>query len=288
METYSKYVAAVCQVAPEYAKPAANRERIYERTAAAVKVQRETRLVVFPETATTGLPGTPSSLEEHHRLEVFFTTAEVVPGPTALALGRLAKESGIYIAAGFIEADPHVRGIIYNSSLLIGPDGGVVAVHRKVQSGGIFKPGSTVEVHETAIGKLGLSICYDQLFPEFVRIQAERGCEVHVNMTANQPLRALSSTLVPVVRAYENTIFVVSANLVGDQRAQGGRHYMGASSITSPFGEIMARAGQEAEETVFGEIDLELITKARARVSPLRDIRKDIYEVAYHPQPRGA
>ncbi len=248
----------------------------------AVQANRDVRLIVFPEAATVGLPGVPSSLDERWKLEACLAHSERMPGPTSSAIGRLAKAYGVHVATGFLEADTHVTDVVYNSAVLIGTEGEVVAVHRKVQSGGVFKPGSSVQVHDTALGKLGLSICYDQLFPEFVRIQALRGCEVHVNMTANQPLRALSSTVVPIVRAYENTIFVVSANLFADHRSKGGLRYMGGSSIVTPFGEVIARASQEREETIFGEIDLHEILRARAIVSPLKDIRTDVYQVTYH------
>jgi predicted amidohydrolase len=106
-------------------------------------------------------------------------------------------------------------------------------------------------------------------------------------MTANQPIFAIGSTHVPIVRAAENEIFVVSANLIGDHRPQGGRQYMGASSVISPFGEVIAIAGQEHEETILGEIDLHRILKTRALFSTIKDIRTDIYEVKYYGPSEG-
>jgi deaminated glutathione amidase len=147
-----------------------------------------------------------------------------------------------------------------------------------------------VEVHDTAIGKLGLSICYDLWFPEFMRIQVRNGCEVHVNMTANQPIFGIGSTHVPIVRAVENGVFVVSCNMIGDQRPDGGKAFMGGSSIISPFGEVIAAAGQVGEEIIYGEIDLRRIAKTRTLLCTIKDMRTDVYDVVYHPpvqQERG-
>jgi len=287
MDRRTKYVAAVCQFAPSYCDPKASLDRMCYRVEEAMSWEKDVRLVVFPETATVGLPRLPESHDEHWKLEPYLEKAENVHGSTSTALGKMAKAHGVYIATGFVEADPVLRGVIYNSSLLIGPDGEIVATHRKVQSGGVFKSGSAVEVHDTAIGKIGLSICYDLWFPEFLRIQVRQGCEVHINMTANQPIFAIGSTHVPIVRAAENEIFVVSANLIGDHRPQGGRQYMGASSVISPFGEVIAIAGQEHEETILGEIDLHRILKTRALFSTIKDIRTDIYEVKYYGPSEG-
>jgi predicted amidohydrolase len=282
MDYLDKYCAAACQFEPIFQDPEANRERMCQRVERAMRTEKNTRLLVFPEVATMGLPTIPESVDDRSKLEVYSCLAEPAHGATANALGRMAEEHQVYISTGFVEADPDVRGVIYNSSLLIGPDGEVVTVHRKVQSGGIFKNGDTVEVQATAIGKLGLAVCYDHSFPEFVRIQVFQGCEVAIHMTANQPAFSLSSTHVPIVRAYENGIFVISANLVADHRSLGGRQYVGGSSIISPFGEVLGRAGQQREETVFAEIDLGEIDRARARVSAVKSIRSDLYGVKYY------
>ena len=271
------YVAALCQFTPKYLDRTGNLERMCEMADAAALQEPSTRLVVFPETATVGLPATLPSHDQHWKLESYLLAADPVPGATSRALGKVAKAHKLYIASGFVEADPKLKGLIYNSSLLIGPDGEIVAVHRKVQSGGVFKEGSRIDVFDTALGRVGLSICYDLWFPEFLRIQVWNGCEVHVNMTANQPIFGIGSTHVPIVRAVESGIYVVSANLIADHRKEGGLQYMGASSVVDPFGVVVARASQDHEETIFGQIDLKKIIQARALISPLKDVRMDVY-----------
>lgn len=287
MERISKYVAAMCQFAPTYCNFESNLGRICAQAEAALKQEKDTRLVAFPETATMGSPGMPKSHDEFWKLEAYVEMAEPADGPTANALGKLSKAYQAYIACGFVEKSPTLDGVIYNSVLLMGPDGEIAALHRKVQTGDMFKAGDSVAVHDTAIGKIGLSICYDLWFPEFMRVQVMNGCEVHVNVTANQPIFGIGSTHVPIVRAVESGVFVVSVNMIGDQRTDGGRAYMGASSIISPFGEIIAQAGQQSEETIFGEIDLRRITKMRTLIATVRDVRSDLYEVVYHPPANG-
>jgi 5-aminopentanamidase len=282
------YMAAVCQFTPSYINRSESVERICAQVENAVSEVKDTKLVVFPETATVGMPGNLGSHDQHWRLEPYLEAAEPADGPTAAALGKLARSLGVHVVTGFVEADPRLAGIVYNSAMLVDSDGEIAAVHRKVQSGGIYANGRVVSVVPTELGTLGLSICYDLWFPEFARIQAREGCEIHVNSTANQPIFAVGSTHVPVVRAAENGMFVLSANLVGDQRDVGGRQYVGYSSIVSPSGAVIGMAGDRKEETVFGLIDRRLIVSARALVAPLKDIRTDVYDVVYHGPPVAA
>lgn len=286
MERLSKYMVAICQFYAKYGDLETNLERMCQQAETALKQVNDVHLIVFPETATVSLPQMPQSHDQYWKLESYVMQAETIDGPTSTALGKIAKVHQAYIATGFVEKDPNMTGVIYNSSMLIGPDGEIVATHRKVQSGGVFKSGSQVEVHDTAIGKLGMSICYDLWFPEFMRIQVRNGCEVHINMTANQPIFSIGSTHVPIVRAVESGVFVLSANLVGDDRPNGGKAHMGSSSIINPFGEVIAMAGQQEEEIIFGEIDLAQIARTRTLISTIKDIRSDVYEVIYHSPDR--
>lgn len=273
------YVAAAVNFRSVFCRPEASVARMIGFVTEAVERQPRTRLVVFPECATTGLPGLAAQ-ERSSELRIrFLEAAERIPGVTSVALGRAARQHKVYIAAGFIEADALLDGVIYNSSMLVGPDGEVVAVHRKVHSGGIFKPGDEIRVHDTAIGRIGLSICYDLWFPEFLRLQALAGCQVHINLTANQPIFGIGSTHVPVVRAAECALYVVSANRVGDDRPEGGLAYMGASCVVAPLGQVLAMASNDEEEIVFGEIDLERVAATRIFLPTYYSRRTDLYEV---------
>ena len=106
--------------------------------------------------------------------------AEPIPGPSTEYFGQLAKKHNLYIVVGLIERDGH---LIYNTAVLLGPDGKLVGKYRKVclPRGEIedgVAPGSDYPVFETRFGKVGMMICYDGFFPEVARELANRGAEV--------------------------------------------------------------------------------------------------------------
>jgi predicted amidohydrolase len=277
--THAPYVAAAVNFRTAFLRPRENVDRMVGLIGQAAREEPRTRLIVFPECATIGLPGPGAQDRASDLRQRFVQAAERVPGPTGEALGRAARRHGLYVATGFVEADPVLDGVVYNSSLLVGPGGEVVAVHRKVHTNGIFKAGDEIRAHATALGVVGLSICYDLWFPEFLRLQALAGCQVHINMTANQPIFGIGSTHVPIVRAAECALYIVSSNRVGDDRPDGGLAYMGASSVVAPLGEVLAMGSHDREEVVYGEIDLARIARARMFLPTYNSRRTDLYDV---------
>ena len=126
-------------------------------------------LVVLPETITvygTGLK--------------YSDCAESIPGPSTKYFGQLAKKHNLYIVVGLLERAKH---LVYNVSVLIGPDGKIVGKYRKVTlprgeiEGGVT-PGHEYPVFETRFGKVGMMICYDGFFPEVARELSKNGAEV--------------------------------------------------------------------------------------------------------------
>ncbi len=276
---YSTFVAAAVNFATAFLRPRENLDHMVTLIEQAVRDEPRTRLVVFPECATTGLPGPGAQNRDSDLRLRFLHAAEQAAGPTAETLGRASRRHGLHVATGFVESDPVLDGVIYNSSLLLGPDGEVAAVHRKVHTNGIFRAGDEIRVYPTALGIVGLSICYDLWFPEFLRLQALAGCQVHINMTANQPIFGIGSTHVPLVRAAESALYIISSNRVGDDRPDGGLAYMGASSVVAPLGEVLAMASHDREEIVYGEIDLARIAKTRIFLPTYNSRRTDLYDI---------
>ncbi|WP_407051544.1 nitrilase-related carbon-nitrogen hydrolase [Methyloraptor flagellatus] len=153
---------AVAQFAPG-ADAAANLARIEELAANAKAEGAE--LVVFPELAVSGLVDPAAA-------------AESIPGPSTWRLMALAKQLKLHLVVGIAEAAGHTR---YNSAVLIGPEG-VVAVHRKLHLNAADRAWATAgdswTVADIPIGRVGLLIGHDAVFPESGRVLSLRGCDV--------------------------------------------------------------------------------------------------------------
>jgi predicted amidohydrolase len=133
--------------------------------------------------------------------------AEPIPGPSAEYFGQLAKKHNLYLVVGLVERDRH---LIYNTAVLIGPDGGLVGKYRKVTlprteiADGIA-PGREYPVFQTRFGKVAMMICYDGFFPEVARQLSNRGAEVIA-----WPVWGCNPDLAKA-RAVENHVYVVSS-----------------------------------------------------------------------------
>ncbi len=196
-------------------------------------------LVVLPETASTGFtPGRgPDQL---------WDLVSEVPGHVTEPLQEAARAAGVHLAWGTYERGPE-RGVVHNSSVLIGRDGEVSGVYRKthpfcteiVSRGGWVTPGDEVCVVETDLGRIGMAICFDGDFPELWRIQAVQGAEVIVRPSAL--LRSADiAEMTSRARAYDNHVYVVAANATGTDPA--GVHYFGNSHVVTPTSHTVARA----------------------------------------------
>ncbi len=133
--------------------------------------------------------------------------AEPIPGPSTEYFGELAKRHDLYIVAGIFERDRH---LVYNTSILMGPDAELVGKYRKVSlpreevMQGV-SPGGEFPVFETRFGKVGMMICYDGFFPEVARELAKNGADVIAWPVAGcNPLLARA-------RATENSVYLVSS-----------------------------------------------------------------------------
>jgi deaminated glutathione amidase len=237
------FTAAAIQLAPDPAP--LTRETIAGNCAKAADWVRHcaqrsgAELIVLPETASTGfIPGIGAD-------ELWDLVADV-PGPLTEPLQEAARDTGTHLVWGTYERG-ETRGTLYNAAVLIGPDGQVLGVYRKTHPfyveradrGGWVTPGDEVRVVETALGGIGMAICFDGDFPELWRIQAVLGAEVIVRPSAL--LRSADiAEMVSRARAYDNHVFVVSANATGTD--PGGAHYFGNSHIVDPTSHTMARA----------------------------------------------
>ncbi|MCP4904803.1 MAG: carbon-nitrogen hydrolase family protein [bacterium] len=210
-------------------------------------------LVVFPELALNAWGECEECSAEGRPCGWHLEQAELIPGPATEIVGSLARELDIHVIFGMEERDPYDAGTLYNSAVLIAPEG-VVGAYRKIHLGipletDRFTPGDRVPVFETRLGAIGISICYDFYNnPELSRILALKGARILVNPTGSSDLpgKGPMITYTTLVRAQENLVYVVSSNRVGEQ---GGARWAGNSVIGGPafpgFGKTLAEAGRE-------------------------------------------
>lgn len=225
--------------------PRQNIQQICDITRAALRDGVE--LIVFPECAVQGYPlnlGTPDLDQYEHHMR----HAERIPGPATEAIAQALGDSGAVVVVGLTEgpdAAAGEAGKLFNSVAVV-DRAGVIAKYRKVHTGGVEKclwnRGEDWVVAETRLGRLGLLICYDLVFPESTRSLALAGAEILVMSTAwanaGDPTFARGYDLFTRARALENQLFLVSSNLVDGP----GIGFYGHSRIVGPNGVVLAEA----------------------------------------------
>ena len=215
--------------------------------------QAGAELVVFPEQVLQGyLPDTLNWDGEVVGWQM--AQAERVPeGESVQTLQRLATQLNIHVVFGMTERHPERAEVLFNSAVLLGP-AGFIGVYRKVHQPGdekhVYYPGSDFPVFNTPIGRIGMLICYDKVFPESTRELALKGADIMIMPTAwgytgdgslgeADPM-VDSYTLFGRVRALENQCWMIESNLCGPL---GNLHYHGHSRIIDPLGNIVADSG---------------------------------------------
>jgi N-carbamoylputrescine amidase len=241
---------------------------------------RGARLVVLPEGALGGYlreappyaPGPPRP--------------PVALDPGGPEISRLADLAGdLVVCAGYSESAPEGT---YNSSVCVSGDG-VLGHHRKVHlppgEKRIYRPGSGFEAFDTPVGRLGMLICYDKVFPESARALALDGAEIIASMAAwpmcrLRPARRLSRdrqtthfNLLDRARAVENQVVWVSANQAG---RLGAVRFLGQAKVVCPDGRVLARTGGRAGVAV-APVDPAMVRASRSALSHLGDLRPAAY-----------
>jgi predicted amidohydrolase len=219
-------------------------------------------LIVLPELWPSGF----FSFDRYH------ADSEEIDGSLITALRqKIAAKATHAMIGSFVERDG-VR--LYNTSLLLGPDGRILAKYRKIHLFGfqsrekqLLTPGSEITVADLPWGRAGISTCYDLRFPELYRLMVDQGARFFLIASA-WPLARLSAwRLFNQARAHENLAFLVACNCAGASR---GNTFAGHSMIVDPLGNILAQGGDEGEY-VTAEIDPDLPIRARTEFSALDD-----------------
>jgi len=265
---------AVAQMDPKLGQNAANLARILALFREAVG--EGARLVVFPECAVSGYG--------FATLEAGYAAAETIPGPATDALTTACREANAYAVVGLLERSGDEA--VYNSAALVGPEG-VAGVYRKAHLPllGIDRfaaPGdSGFPVWETAVGRVGIIICYDLRFPEAARVLALAGADI-IALPTNWPDGSQNAPqFLTRTRALENRVFLLACNRCGEE---SGFWFFGHSQIAGPGGNVLAEAG-DGEEICYADIEPAQARQKRIVLRPdafeldtVGDRRPDLYE----------
>lgn len=207
----------------------------------------------------------------------YATTAEPLDGPTVAALSAAAASAGVHLHGGSIVERDGDR--LFNTSLLFGPDGALLATYRKFHLFGyasreaaLLTPGSVVGAVPTALGTVALSTCYDLRFPELYRLQVDAGATLFLVGAAWPAARLAHWQLLLRARALENQSFLAACGAAGHQ---GDVELSGRSAVVDPWGAVLAEAGG-GPETLTLDIDLGTAAAARADFPALSDRRLPI------------
>jgi len=211
-------------------------------------------------------------------------------------LRALAKELAIWLHVGSL-GTKLIGGKVANRSYLIAPDGALAARYDKLHmfdvdlAGGEsyresrnFNPGSKAVVADLPWGRLGMSICYDLRFPGLYRALASAGADfITVPAAFTKQTGEAHWRVLLRARAIETGTFVLAACQGGLH--ENGRSTYGHSMIVSPWGEVLAEAGEDPQ-IVLADIDPRLSAEARAKVPSLRYGRAFEVEIAGMTRPK--
>ncbi|MBF6336407.1 acyltransferase [Nocardia abscessus] len=215
----------------------------------------------------------------------FYDYAEPVPGPTTERFAELAKELGVVLILPVYEQQQ--PGLMYNTAAVIDADGSYLGKYRKHHLPHVhgfwekfyFRPGNLGwPVFDTAVGKVGVYICYDRHFPEGWRALALAGAEIVFNPSATS--RGLSGYLWKLEQpaaAVANEYFIGAINRVGVEE-YGDDDFYGTSYFVDPEGKFVGDVASDIDpELIVRDLDMDLIKVVRERWAFYRDRRPDAY-----------
>jgi nitrilase len=267
-------------------------------------------LVAFPETFIPAYPewvwrlsawDGPSGALYGRLLE----NSVVVPGDSTEALGRAARQAGVYVSMGVNERDAQ-GSTIYNTQLCFGPDGELLGKHRKLMPTGGERlvwgmgDGSTLDVYDTPFGRLGGLICWENYMPLARAAMYAKGIDVWVACTwDDDPVWV--STLQHIAK--EGRVHVIGVNSViratdiphdvpgYDEVWAGDDSWLsrGRSAIVGPRGDILAGPLVEQEGILYAEIDAAAARSSRHQFDAVGHYaRPDVFRLTVNTEPRSA
>lgn len=216
----------------------------------------------------------------------YYRYAEPADGPIVQRFAALAKELNMVMILPIYEEDG--TGIYYNTAVVVDADGTILGSYRKHHIPHLdkfwekfyFRPGNLgYPVFDTAVGKIGVYICYDRHFPEGARALGLNGAEIVFNPSAT--IAGLSKylwTIEQPAHAVANGYFVGAINRVGIEEPWKTGQFYGHSYFCDPRGQFVGEVGSETDdEVIVRDLDMDLIKEVRATWQFFRDRRPDAY-----------
>ena len=302
---HSKFKIAAVQASPVFL----NREATGEKACGLIAeaAGQGARLIVFPESFIPTYPdwvwavppGRGKVLSELYA--EFLANAVEVPGPLTEQLGEAARKSGAYVVMGVTERDTEASGAsLYNTLLYFSPEGHLLGKHRKlVPTGGerlVWAPGdgSTLEVYDTPLGKIGGLICWENYMPLARYSMYAWGTQIYIAPTWDQGEPWLS-TLRHIAK--EGRVYVVGCCIalrrddIPDRLEYKQKFYsgdrewinVGDSAIVNPEGEFIAGPVRMKEEILYAEVDPRLMQGPKWMLDVAGHYaRPDVFELIVH------
>jgi nitrilase len=299
--------AAVVQAAPIVFDTPRTLRKLVELTRDAAGQGAD--IVVFPEAFLGGYPKgldfgarlgsrTPEGREDFRR---YFEAAIDVPGPESDQIGQAARDNAVHIVVGVIERD---GGTLYCTALMYGPDGQMLGKHRKLMPTASerlvwgFGDGSTLGVVDSAIGRIGAVICWENYMPLLRMAMYAQGIELYCAPTVDD-----RDTWLPTMRtiALEGRCFVLSAcqfltraDCPQDYEAIQGDDpatvlIRGGSCIIDPLGAVLVEPGFEGEAIRLAELDRRVIARGKYDLDVVGHYaRPDVFRLSVDTSPKSA
>lgn len=235
---------------------------------------------------------------QERNYDSYYLASPLSGNPAVLHFQKVAAQLKVVIPISFFERDGNVT---YNTVAMLDADGSLLGIYRKThipddhfyQEKFYFTPGDTgFRVWETAYGRIGVGICWDQWFPEAARCMVLKGAELLLYPTAIGSEPVIGCDSMPHWRrcmqghSAANVIPVVAANRIGEEKVNPSPQnnfqsssltFYGSSFLTDETGEILQDAGRTQEKVILHEFDLESIEKMRMSWGLFRDRRPECY-----------
>src|SRR3990170_4074646 len=218
----------------------------------------------------------------------YYAYTEKIPdGPTTKRMQALARETGMVLVVPMYEEDEKTAGIYYNTAAVMDADGTYLGKYRKTHIPHVkgfwekyyFRPGNMgYPIFDTAVGRIGVYICYDRHFPEGWRALGLAGAKIVFNPSATS--RGLSMylwNLEQPAAAVAHEYFIGAINRVGKEPL-GDNDFYGSSYFVNPRGQIVGdSASDKKEEVIVRDLDMDMIEEVRQQWAFYRDRRPDAY-----------